>query len=305
MILDLNIKDETTKLKSVVLGTAKSFGGTPSLDEAYDPKSREHIRKGTFPHVVDIRREMEGFKKILESYGVKVFRPKTIKDLNQVYSRDIGFVIDKRFVKSHVLNKRLHEIEGIEFIIDKMDISHVIEPPPEVRIEGGDVMIWKGNLFVGYSEDKDFKKYEVARTNKEGVEYLRSTFMDYEIHAFELCKSDDDPMENALHLDCCFQPIGHNKAIIFKEGFKSITDYNFLMDFFGKENVVEIDRLEMYDMCSNIFSISPDVIVSEQNFRRLNGALRNLGFTVEEIPYAETAKMEGLLRCSTLPLERE
>jgi len=305
MILDLNIKDETTKLKSVVLGTAKSFGGTPSLDEAYDPKSREHIRKGTFPHVVDIRREMEGFKKILESYGVKVFRPKIIKDLNQVYSRDIGFVIDKRFVKSHVLNKRLHEIEGIEFIIDKMDISHVIEPPPEVRIEGGDVMIWKGNLFVGYSEDKDFKKYEVARTNKEGVEFLQSTFMDYEIHAFELCKSDDDPMENALHLDCCFQPIGHNKAIIFKEGFKSITDYNFLMDFFGKENVVEIDRLEMYDMCSNIFSISPDVIVSEQNFRRLNGALRNLGFTVEEIPYAETAKMEGLLRCSTLPLERE
>lgn len=305
MILDLNIKDETTKLKSVVLGTAKSFGGTPSLDEAYDPKSREHIRKGTFPHVVDIRREMEGFKKILEGYGVKVFRPKTIKDLNQVYSRDIGFVIDKRFVKSHVLNKRLHEIEGIEFIIDKMDISHVIEPPPEVRIEGGDVMIWKGNLFVGYSEDKDFKKYEVARTNKEGVEYLRSTFMDYEIHAFELCKSDDDPMENALHLDCCFQPIGNNKAIIFKEGFKSITDYNFLMDFFGKENVVEIDRLEMYDMCSNIFSISPDVIVSEQNFRRLNAALRNLGFTVEEIPYAETSKMEGLLRCSTLPLERE
>lgn len=305
MILDLNIKDETTKLKSVVLGTAKSFGGTPSLDEAYDPKSREHIRKGTFPHVVDIRREMEGFKKILEGYGVKVFRPKTIKDLNQVYSRDIGFVIDKRFVKSHVLNKRLHEIEGIEFIIDKMDISHVIEPPPEVRIEGGDVMIWKGNLFVGYSEDKDFKKYEVARTNNEGVEYLRSTFMDYEIHAFELCKSDDDPMENALHLDCCFQPIGHNKAIIFKEGFKSITDYNFLMDFFGKENVVEIDRLEMYDMCSNIFSISPDVIVSEQNFRRLNAALRNLGFTVEEIPYAETSKMEGLLRCSTLPLERE
>jgi len=305
MIPDLNIKDETAKLKSVVLGTAKSFGGTPSLKAAYDPKSREHIRKGTFPHIVDIRREMEGFKKILESHGVNVFRPKTIKDLNQVYPRDIGFVIDNWFVKSHVLNQRLQEIEGIEFIINKMDKSHVIEPPPEVRIEGGDVMIWKGNLFVGYSEDKDFRKYEVARTNREGVEYLRSTFMDYEIHAFELCKSDDDPMENALHLDCCFQPIGQNKAIIFKEGFKSISDYNFLMDFFGKENVVEIDRLEMYDMCSNIFSITPEIIVSEQNFRRLNAALRNLGFTVEEIPYAETAKMEGLLRCSTLPLERE
>ena len=29
------------------------------------------------------------------------------------------------------------------------------------------------------------------------------------------------------------------------------------------------------------------------------------GFTVEEIPYAEIAKQEGLLRCSTLPLIRD
>jgi N-dimethylarginine dimethylaminohydrolase len=58
-------------------------------------------------------------------------------------------------------------------------------------------------------------------------------------------------------------------------------------------------------MNSNIFSISEDVIVSEVGFTRLNEALRNLGFTVEEIPYAETGKMGGLLRCSTMPLLRE
>ncbi len=33
--------------------------------------------------------------------------------------------------------------------------------------------------------------------------------------------------------------------------------------------------------------------------------LRNKGITVEEVPYAEIAKMEGLLRCSTLPLRRK
>jgi N-dimethylarginine dimethylaminohydrolase len=57
-------------------------------------------------------------------------------------------------------------------------------------------------------------------------------------------------------------------------------------------------------MNSNIFSISEEVIVSEKNFFRLNIWLREQGFTVEEIPYAEIAKQEGLLRCSTLPLER-
>ena len=38
---------------------------------------------------------------------------------------------------------------------------------------------------------------------------------------------------------------------------------------------------------------------------RLNNELRIKGITVEEVPYAEIAKMEGLLRCSTLPLRRK
>jgi N-dimethylarginine dimethylaminohydrolase len=46
-------------------------------------------------------------------------------------------------------------------------------------------------------------------------------------------------------------------------------------------------------------------VVSEQKFDRLNTWLREKGFTVEEIPYAEIAKQEGLLRCSTLPLVRD
>ena len=58
-------------------------------------------------------------------------------------------------------------------------------------------------------------------------------------------------------------------------------------------------------MNSNIFSISEQVIVSEQNFTRLNTWLRENGFIVEEVPYTEIAKQEGLLRCSTMPLIRE
>ena len=73
----------------------------------------------------------------------------------------------------------------------------------------------------------------------------------------------------------------------------------------GWKNVFEIDKEEMYTMNSNIFSISEDVIISEKNFTRLNSWLRNQGFTVEEVPYAEIAKQEGLLRCSTLPLIRD
>ena len=58
-------------------------------------------------------------------------------------------------------------------------------------------------------------------------------------------------------------------------------------------------------MNSNIFSVSEKVIISEKGFTRLNESLRKRGFTVEEVPYAEIAKMEGLLRCSTMPLIRD
>ena len=57
-------------------------------------------------------------------------------------------------------------------------------------------------------------------------------------------------------------------------------------------------------MNSNIFSIAPDVIVSEKNFTRLNNWLRQNGFRVEEIPYAEedNVYLEGT---GSLILDRE
>jgi N-dimethylarginine dimethylaminohydrolase len=59
-------------------------------------------------------------------------------------------------------------------------------------------------------------------------------------------------------------------------------------------------------MNCNVFSISPEVVVSEQKFVRLNDHLeQEWGLIVEKIPYYEISKMGGLLRCSTLPLLRE
>ena len=108
-----------------------------------------------------------------------------------------------------------------------------------------------------------------------------------------------------MHLDCCFQPVGKNKGIIYKSGFREEADYMYLVDLFGKENLFHITREEMYHMNSNVFSIDHNVVVVEQNFTRLIHWLESKDFIVEKIPYAEISKQEGLLRCSTLPLIRE
>ncbi|MCA6075301.1 dimethylarginine dimethylaminohydrolase family protein [Fulvivirga sedimenti] len=303
-MIKVYVNDETSLLKAVVLGTAESFGGTPKLEEAYDPKTREHILNDSFPLEADLRSELTEFETVLKKYGVTVYRPQIIENCNQVFSRDIGFVIEDKFIIPNILKHRRKEIDGIDYIVDQIDPDHLLEVPDEVRIEGGDVMPWKDHIFVGYSKSPDFEKYVVARTNEKGVQFLKESFPAKKVMAFELKKSDTDPRDNALHLDCCFQPIGRDSAIIYKGGFKNPDDYEFLVEFFGRQNLIEITREEMYFMNSNVFSIAPDVIVSEKGFTRLNGILRERGFIVEEINFAEISKMEGLLRCATLPLLR-
>lgn len=304
-MLQLNINDETSKLKAVVLGTAKSSGPVPKPEDAYDPKSLEHILAGTFPKEEDMVKEMEAFVQVFNKYGVKVFRPKVIKDCNQIFSRDIAFVIENKLIKANILPNREEEFEAILHVLDKIERENILYPPEEVHIEGGDVMPWNDYIFIGTYTGKDYPEYITARTNWAGVEYISKMFPNKKIKSFELRKSVTNPKENALHLDCCFQPVGKDKAIVHKNGFLVEKEYEWLVNYFGKENILEITADEMYQMCSNVFSITPNVVVSEKSFTRLNNWLRKQGFTVEEIPYAEVSKQGGLLRCSTLPLIRE
>ena len=304
-MLKLRVTNETDRLKAVILGTAVSNGATPTLEEAYDPKSAEHIKAGTYPIEKDMVAEMDAFAAVLQKYGVQVYRPEIIRDCNQIFTRDIGFVIDDVFIKANILPDRQAEFQAIEYIVKQMNPDKVVTPPEEVHIEGGDVMPWNEHIFIGTYKGDDYKEQVTARTNMAGVAFIQKLFPHKKVKEFDLVKSKTEARDNALHLDCCFQPIGKDKAIIYKGGFRSEADYQYLVDIFGTENLFHIEREEMYEMNSNVFSISPEVVVSEKHFTRLNAWLRAQGFTVEEIPYSEISKQEGLLRCSTLPLLRD
>ncbi|WP_330441873.1 dimethylarginine dimethylaminohydrolase family protein [Flavobacterium sp. C4GT6] len=304
-MLNLNIKNETSRLRAVILGTAVSNGPTPQIHEAYDPKSLEHILADTYPVEEDMVKEMEAFNEVFKKYDVKVYRPEIIENYNQIFSRDIGFVIEDVFIKANILPDRERELEAIQYVIDQIDPAKVVRPPEEVHIEGGDVMPWNDHIFIGTYKGSDYKDYITARTNMQGVNYIKELFPNKIVKEFDLVKSKIEPRDNALHLDCCFQPIGTDKGIIYKSGFREEADYMYLVNLFGRENLFHIEREEMYNMNSNVFSIAPDVVVIEKNFTRLKKWLLERGFTVEEVPYAEIAKQEGLLRCSTLPLIRD
>ena len=304
-MLKININNETSKLVSVILGTAVSNGPIPKIEDCYDPKSKEHILNGTYPTELDMIAELSLFEDVLKKHKVKVYRPKEITDCNQIFTRDISFIIEDKIILSNMIDNRSLELSAINYIIDQIPTKNIIRLSSDCHIEGGDVILCNDYVFIGTYSGEDYSNYITARTNTNAVNALREIFPNKTIKSFELRKSNNSPKDNALHLDCCFQPIGNNKAILYPEGFLIKDECDWLIDFFGKENIFETTKEEMYNMNCNVFSISENIVVSENKFNRLNKWLNSNGFEVETIKYSEIAKQEGLLRCSTMPLIRK
>mgnify|MGYP003614295154 FL=1 len=304
--MKLNIKNETGKLKSVVLGQPKSMGPIPTLEESYDAKSYHSIEHNIYPKEEDIISEVSAFEAVLKKYDVEVLRPAIIKDYNQVFARDVAFVIEDKMIISNVIKDREDEQEAYRKIFEKVEWRKIINLPETAHIEGGDVIVWNDYLFIGTCYSEDYRSFKTARTNEYAIEILKEYFPKKRIIDLDLKKNDKIPYEGILHLDCTFNPIGKDKCIIYKNGFVDESDYELVVDIFGEENCFNITDEEMFEMNPNIFSISPEVVVSDHTFTRMNRHLRDVwGFTVEEIPYREVSKMGGLLRCSTMPLVRE
>ncbi len=303
--MQLHITSETGRLKEVILGLPYSNGPVPSLDETFDSKSYESVKNGVYPAESDIIREMEAFEAVLKKYGVKVYRPSLVTNCNQVFSRDVGFVIDDKIIVSNIIPDRQAEIDAYENVYRNIHYKNIYNLPEAVHVEGGDVVLYNDVIFLGQYNFADYPSLKTARTNALALDYLKMIFPDRTIIPLNLRKNDTDPYDGILHLDCTFMPVGRGKAIIYRDGFINPRDADHLVGFFGKENVFELTKEEMYWMNSNIFSISEDVVVVEEHFTRLKAWLEGLGITVETVPYREISKMGGLLRCSTLPLVRE
>ena len=304
--MNLHVQSETARLRAVVLGLPTSPGPTPTLQETFDSKSYESVLHGVYPVEEDMIHEMNAFLSILKKYDVDVYRPSPVQNCNQVFSRDVGFVIDDKIIVSNIIPDRQEEIDAYEDIYRQIHYKQIYNLPESVHVEGGDVILYNDIIFLGQYDFPDYRQVKTARTNRLALDYLRMIFPNKTIIPLNLLKSDTDPYQGILHLDCTFMPVGKDKAIIYKRGFMNPRDADHLIDIFGPENVFEITTEEMYAMNSNVFSISPEVVVTEEHFTRLNKHLREKwGMTVETVPYREISKMGGLLRCSTLPLRRD
>jgi len=303
-MVEVKVDNEYSTLKSVILGLAEDMGDPPKVFDVYDPRSLYHIKNNSYPNEVDVKKDVESFYKILIKHNVDVLRPSNIKNCNQVFARDLGFVISNIFFQSNIVPNREEELMGISDTISTLDAG-VVKLPDYMHIEGGDVVVHNDKIFIGTYSGDDYSDLITARTNQESIVYLEKMIPSKEIMSVDIKKSNTDIYKNVLHLDCCFQPIGKSKAIICPDSFVDKNDVDYIINYFGKSNSYIAHGQEAYMLISNLLVLSPEVIVSDKRFKKLNTWLEKKGFLVEKISYESVSKMSGLFRCSTLPLLRE
>ena len=80
--------------------------------------------------------------------SVQVFRPEIIENDNQVFARDVAFVIEDKMIISNVIQDRADEQDAYRKIFEKVKWRNIINLPETAHIEGGDVIVWLSLIHI-------------------------------------------------------------------------------------------------------------------------------------------------------------
>lgn len=291
-VVALNIANEFDQLTHVIVGTGLGYHRDITQVEVVNETQKLTFESGAFPTEETLQPEYDNFKRALRENGVHVYKPKLAPDSvqDQTCPRDIGFVIgDTLVVSSMFSGSRAEEFEGIAHLLDYWK-GHVLRTPKKVFVEGGDIIIDQGRIFVGVGQ----------RSDTAGLEFLENNFGDkYQIIPMP-CRSLADG-ENVLHLDCTFQPLGLGHALIYPDGLESLPQE--IQDYY---TLIPVDRAEADALATNILSIAPDLLIARTapECARVNKELRKHGYKVIEVQFDLVPSTGGSFRCATLPIRR-
>lgn len=281
---------ETEKLRTVIIGRWEGYRRV----EEYTEIVNEDQKRG-LPHADQLRPEFESLQRVLEENNVEVLIPDYVGKFvyDQLTPRDLAVVIGEKLVLCNMVKtSRKYEAAGIFPLIRKFsgEEPDVLIPPADCLIEGGDILVDKGRVLVGIS----------GRSNTKGFEWLRHTFQgSFDVVPIQIKRREEG--ENILHLDCAFNPVGRESALIYEGGLKEIpeilkTGYDWII----------VTREEQSELATNVISISQDKVIARDHpgCRRITRELRERGIEVDEIRFDGAPSTGGSFRCCTLPLIR-
>lgn len=223
------------------------------------------------------------FEELLKEHGVEVIKlPSSEKFPEQVFTRDIGFTVgDDIFVAEMASEVRKGEEEALEEWLDDEDIPYQTTTN---QVEGGDVIVDRGTLFVGIS----------SRTSTEAAEKLNADLPDYTVIPVPFD-------EKYLHLDCVFNILSPEVGLIFRKAF----DQRIVDMLSATYKLIDVSEEEQFTMGTNVLSIGNKKVFSLPQNKKVNVQMRAHGFEVIEVEFDEIIKSGGSFRCCSMPVNRE
>ncbi|WP_203249266.1 dimethylarginine dimethylaminohydrolase family protein [Sporosarcina beigongshangi] len=228
-------------------------------------------------------KQHEDFEAVLKENGVEVIKlPSSEQFPEQVFTRDIGFTVGEEiFVAEMASDIRKGEEEVLEEWLDDEDIPFQTTTN---RVEGGDVIVDRGAVYVGIS----------SRTSEEAVRKLRHDLPDHDIIQVPF-------NEKYLHLDCVFNILSPEVGLIFPKALDAET-----IDMLSTTyKLIEVSEEEQFTMGTNVLSIGDKKVFSLPQNKNVNAQMRAHGFEVIEVDFSEIIKSGGSFRCCSMPVVRE
>jgi N-dimethylarginine dimethylaminohydrolase len=222
---------------------------------------------------------------ILREEGVEVELLPPVRGLPyQHATRDVGVVIGDTIVLSNLKEEtRRLETRIAEPTLQEYGLRVLV--PERGFIEGGDVIVDNGRLWVGLG----------ARTDERGAEFLYRTFgRDYDVIPLRF-----DP--KYTHLDTVFGVLGQH-ALLYEPALE-LSSLQRIRETYP--SVISLTDKEQQNAGANVLCLSPGKVISIAENRSVNGRLLQLGYEVTIVSFSEVIKSGGSVWCYTLPVERE
>lgn len=245
-----------------------------------------HVQKKYEHQNINKRRAQQqhlDFTKVLEQNGVTVIDLGAKREFpEQVFTRDIGFVIGENiFVSKMASDIRKGEEKVLENLLQNHDLKY--NKLHANKIEGGDVIVDGDIVFIGMGN----------RTCLEATRELQKKLPNHSIIPLSF-----DP--KYLHLDCLFNILSSEVALIYPEAFDQAT----LESLEKRYQLVEVSSDEQFSLGTNVLSIGNNKVISQPQNTKVNQSIRSLGFEVIEVDFSEIIKSGGSFRCCSMPLKR-
>ncbi|OIJ21396.1 hypothetical protein BKP45_01040 [Anaerobacillus alkalidiazotrophicus] len=235
-------------------------------------------------HIEKAMEQHKHFAQVLRDNNIDVILlPPAKKFPEQVFTRDIGFTLGHTiFVADMANNIRRGEEQILKDWLKGEEVSYynIIGD----QIEGGDVIIDGGMIYVGISD----------RTNEAAIAHLTRLLPSFTIITV--------PFQNKyLHLDCIFNILSPSEALIYP----GVIDKKKEELIASRYELIEVTKEEQFTLGTNVLSIGNKKVISLPVNKNVNNELRKRGYEVIEVDITEIIKSGGSFRCCSMPLVRE